>query len=667
MDAACPPADALQAFVAGDLDAEASAAVEAHIDRCAPCRTALSSLVRGELPEPHFGRYRVDTVIGGGGMGVVYRAHDPRLDRAVAIKVVNRTGDGDAQRDLLVREAQSLARLSHPHICHVYDVGRDGDEVWVAMELIDGPDLRRWAVGRPVAAVVAALIDAGRGLAAAHAAGLIHRDVKPENVLVAGDGRAVVTDFGLARVDDATQSTLAAAGRVSGTPGYLAPEQLTGAPLDARVDQFAWAVMAWELLAGERPFPVEPAARLAAIRAGVATSRRVPPALGAALQRALASAPRDRFESMDALLAALARPSPSRARWLLAIGGALAVIAGAAIIADRGPDPAPARASAVAPADAAASLPAHRVDAATAAAGPDAGAAVTLATAPVAPPTRRREPPSRPPPAPVAAPVDAAVVAPADAAAPADAGVAIAAAAPAAPRRRFDQAQAERVLATACAFPVDPRRLEAALYRRGAAVDWGPIRRHENVPGLGASGPHPMSMFEVVGARGVYRFDGDAVLRLGSFDAAVGDFAVVCPAPLPPVATVNSRRMPPHWSAPSRPIYSYARAAVVPRVATDLAALRPLHVAERDLTGLAPLPTDLDRRNLLVWARLGARTGERWAQRGWELDATDMRGREHLATGAGVWLVVADPRLEGSAATQRRVVRGVLALPSLLE
>jgi predicted Ser/Thr protein kinase len=663
-DAACPPADALLAFTAGDLGAEASAAVEGHIDRCAPCRTALSSLVRGELPKPHFGRYRIDTVIGGGGMGVVYRAHDPRLDRAVAIKVVNRTGDGDAQRDMLVREAQSLARLSHPHICHVYDVGRDGDEVWVAMELIDGADLRRWAVGRPVAAVVAALVDAARGLAAAHAAGLIHRDVKPENILVTSSGRAVVTDFGLARRDDATQSTLAAAGRVSGTPGYLAPEQLTGAPLDARVDQFAWAVTAWELLTGERPFPVEPTARLAAIRAGVATSRRVPPALGAALQRALASAPRDRFESMDALLAALTRPSPSRARRLLAIGGALAVVAGAAAItADLGPDPAPARASAAAtlPAE----LPAERVDAATAAAGPDAGAAVTLATAPIAPP-RRREPPSRPPPAPVAAVVDAAVAAPVDAAAPGDAGVAIAAA-PAAPRRRFDQAQAERILATACAFPVDPRRPEPALHRRGAAVDWGPIRRHENVPGLGPSGPHPMSMFEVVGARATYRFDGDAVQRLGSFDAAIGDVAVVCPAPLPAVATVNSRRMPPHWSAPSPPIYSYARAAVVPRVASDLATLRPLHVAERELTGLAPLPADLERRNLLVWARPGTHTGDRWTQRGWELDATDMRGREHLATGAGVWLVVADPRLEGSAATQRRVVRGVLALPSLLD
>jgi hypothetical protein len=283
---------------------------------------------------------------------------------------------------------------------------------------------------------------------------------------------------------------------------------------------------------------------------------------------------------------------------------------------------------------------------------------VTLATAPIVP--RRREP-TRP--APVATPVDAAVAAPPDAAPPIDAAVPVAAA----PRRRFDQAQAERILATACAFPVDPRRPEPALHRRGAAVDWGPIRRHENVPGLGPSGPHPMSMFEVVGARATYRFDGDAVQRLGSFDAAIGDVAVVCPAPLPAVATVNSRRMPPHWSAPSPPIYSYARAAVVPRVASDLATLRPLHVAERDLTGLAPLPADLERRNLLVWARPGTHTGDRWIQRGWELDATAMRGREHLATGAGVWLVVADPRLEGSAATQRRVVRGVLALPSLLD
>ncbi|MBL8619772.1 MAG: serine/threonine protein kinase, partial [Myxococcales bacterium] len=269
-DAGCPPADALLGFVGGALTDAAAEAIEGHIDACAACRAALSSAARGAATAGGFGRYRVETVLGAGGMGVVYRGFDPALGRPVAIKVVRGDRDDAAERARLAREARHLARLSHPHVCHVYDVGEDAADVWVAMELIDGVSLRAWAAGRGPDELIAALTAAARGLAAAHAAGLVHRDVKPENVLVARDGRVVVTDFGLARVEDGAVTSRSAPGVVSGTPAYLAPEQLTAAPVDARVDQFAWAVMAWELLAGERPFPVEPAARLAAIRAGVA-------------------------------------------------------------------------------------------------------------------------------------------------------------------------------------------------------------------------------------------------------------------------------------------------------------------------------------------------------------------------------------------------------------
>jgi serine/threonine-protein kinase len=156
-------------------------------------------------------------------------------------------------------------------------------------------------------------------------------------VLEARDGRVVVTDFGLARVEDGAVTSRSAPGVVSGTPAYMAPEQLTAASVDARVDQFAWAVLAWELLAGERPFPVEPAARLAAIRAGVAAPRALPSGLIAPLTRALASAPRDRFASMDALLAALeprlAAPSASSGRRRVLIGAAAIAIAAGALVA----------------------------------------------------------------------------------------------------------------------------------------------------------------------------------------------------------------------------------------------------------------------------------------------------------------------------------------------
>jgi serine/threonine protein kinase len=339
----CPSADRLQGLAAGGLAAAAAAELEAHIDACAACRAALSSLARGAAPGPAFGRYRLETVLGSGGMGIVYRAWDPELGRPAAIKIV-RHAEGDAAgRARLVREAQSLARLSHSHVCRVYDVGADGDEVWVAMELVDGVDLRRWAAAHPSSrALLPVLLGAAEGLAAAHEADIIHRDVKPENVLVTRDGRAVVTDFGLARVEvplDPDASTLpleprlTVTGAVAGTPAYLAPEQLAGGPIDARVDQFAWALMAWELLAGVRPFPVVPGARLEAIRAGVTPPAAIPRHVAAVLARAMSAAPRDRYPAMRHLIDALRAPRRTRrdrrplGPWAVAaIAAALAVV-----------------------------------------------------------------------------------------------------------------------------------------------------------------------------------------------------------------------------------------------------------------------------------------------------------------------------------------------------
>lgn len=320
---ACPSADQLLDFTAGSLAADASLAVEAHIDACGGCREALSCLARGTAPSASFGRYQLETVLGSGGMGIVYRGWDPQLARAVAIKVVRQISD-DASRARLVREAQSLGRLSHAHVCRVYDVGSDGDEVWVAMELIDGVNLRHWAALHPSRReLLPILLGAAEGLAAAHAADVIHRDVKPENVLVTRDDRPVVTDFGLARVDDPIDlagSTLTMVpkltitGAIAGTPAYLAPEQLAGDPIDATVDQFAWAVMAWELLTGIRPFPVDADARLDAIRGGVRPIVALPRHLAAVLSRALSAAPRDRFPSMRALIDALRAPRTTRRR-----------------------------------------------------------------------------------------------------------------------------------------------------------------------------------------------------------------------------------------------------------------------------------------------------------------------------------------------------------------
>ncbi|HEY6174361.1 MAG TPA: serine/threonine-protein kinase, partial [Kofleriaceae bacterium] len=194
------------------------------------------------------GRYRIDDVIGAGGRGIVLAARDPELARSIALKVLRRD-DAVSQSELLI-EGQAMARLRHPNVVSVYDVGVASDRVFIAMELVVGVTLRAWqSRARPWRAVVETYLAAGRGLAAAHAAAVVHADFKPDNVLVGEDGSVRVADFGLASVVRASGR-----GRIVGTPAYMAPEQHAGAAVGPEADQFAFATALWEALAGSRPF-----------------------------------------------------------------------------------------------------------------------------------------------------------------------------------------------------------------------------------------------------------------------------------------------------------------------------------------------------------------------------------------------------------------------------
>ena len=309
------------------------------------------------------GRYLLLHEIGHGAMGVVYAAYDPELDRKIAIKVIDsrKAGGGRAsigERSLL-REAQAIAKLQHPNVIHVYDAGVAEDGVFVAMELVDGVTLGDWVQPETtVAQITAAFVQAGRGLAAAHAAGLVHRDFKPDNVLVDRQGRARVLDFGLARrpddelapgdavttakdvaLADSRESTselqrLTRTGGIAGTPAYMSPEQFHGRGVDARSDQFAFCVALLEALDGVRPFAADDLPQLIYVvsrgqmREPPAQSR-TPSWMRAILVRGLAPKPEDRWPSMDELLAALERDPARRQRGLIAGGLALAAVFGA--------------------------------------------------------------------------------------------------------------------------------------------------------------------------------------------------------------------------------------------------------------------------------------------------------------------------------------------------
>ena len=317
----------------------------------------------GAMP-PRVGRYQLCEELGAGAMGVVYRARDPRLDRAIAIKLVRDGGAGPGGSARLLREAQAMARLRHPNVVPIFDVGPAGGAVFLAMPLLEGGTLRSWLGDRPrsVDAILDRFVAAGRGLAAAHGAGLVHRDFKPDNVLLDADGEVHVGDFCLARLardepgpvepmDELAADELTRTGAVVGTPPYMAPEQLRGLPIDARADQFSFCVALWEAIHGERPFPspkrgVEQPllARLAAIASGPVMPAPGPgrPAwIAELLARGLASDPDRRWPSLQALLDAIAAHRTAR-RWprrLAAGGSALGLVAVIAAFAWPAPVP----------------------------------------------------------------------------------------------------------------------------------------------------------------------------------------------------------------------------------------------------------------------------------------------------------------------------------------
>ena len=313
---------------------------------------------RAAGPEPALergatiGRYLILERLGSGGMGVVFLAYDPELDRKLALKLLHTGPAAHAEvgRVRLLREAQAMAKLTHPNVVAVHDVGTFAGQVFVAMDFVRGQTLGGWLAARklPWREVVRLFLQAGAGLAAAHAVGLVHRDFKPDNVLVGDDGRVCVTDFGLARVatevtadepqtpggraDSALHVALTQAGAVMGTPAYMAPEQYHGDLADARTDQFAFCIALWEALHGERPFAGDTLLELAeAVTQGALRSpgrAAVPSWLRRALRRGLAVDPAARWPTMTALLAELARDRwRSRGRWLAGIV-AVAVLGG---------------------------------------------------------------------------------------------------------------------------------------------------------------------------------------------------------------------------------------------------------------------------------------------------------------------------------------------------
>ena len=295
----------------------------------APTRQmAQSQRVLPEAAIEQIGRYRVLDRLGTGGMGVVYSAYDPELDRTVAIKLIY--GDSDARRlhrsqELLRREAQALAKLAHPNIVAIHDVGVHAGQVFVAMEFVAGRTMRQWWEEHDPdwQEVLAAMVQAGHGIIAAHAAGLVHRDIKPDNLLIGDDGRVRVADFGIARhaplAAELTPhsyggardlATIGDRGAMIGTPAYMPPEQHDGGEVGPHSDQFSFCVTLWEGLHGQRPFVGELSQLPDIIRTGAPTRPEGAPELPAwlahAVRRGLAPRYQDRWPSMQALLDVLA-------------------------------------------------------------------------------------------------------------------------------------------------------------------------------------------------------------------------------------------------------------------------------------------------------------------------------------------------------------------------
>lgn len=353
-------ADILAQRSAGDLDS----GVEKE-----QMFASLHSSLFGQAPKVRLGRFELGARLGAGAMGVVFEAHDPELDRKVALKVLRSSDLQDSRVERFKVEARALAKLRHPNVVTVYEVGSDGDESFIVMDLLQGGTLRAWLKeSRPWREVVRMFLAAGEGLRAAHAAGLVHRDFKPDNVLIEA-GQPRVVDFGLAAAaDDPHETTLreladssvvvdrcTRTGAFVGTPAYMAPEQYRGQATPA-ADQYAFCVALFEALDGRRPYASAESDGLAGLLAPrpplpTTVPAGVPRWLRRVLARGLAEDPADRWPSMDALLNALRRAEGQGGRRWVVAGGFVLVVAGAAALGTRwnagAPDPCAGAADAV--------------------------------------------------------------------------------------------------------------------------------------------------------------------------------------------------------------------------------------------------------------------------------------------------------------------------------
>lgn len=355
----CPAADTIVAFAEGLLTPDALASIESHAVTCAHCQDLLAAAVAAEghrdiqdlaviagvgersasitpgsavqllATGQQVGRYTILSRVGSGGMGEVYAAYDPKLDRRVAIKLLHRNASlaPDRAQARLMREAQSMARVSHSNVVAVHDVGWFEGRVYVAMDYVDGTTMTEW-LGEPSRTreeILTIFVAAAQGLAAAHAAGLVHRDFKPANVMISVEGRVRVTDFGLARsmTNASAEATgdagkqqepkdyrLTQTGELLGTPLFMAPEQFAGARTDARTDQFGFCVALYRALYGVPPFSGDTVKSLmqnvlaGRVEPGPPNST-VPAQLRHTLLRGLAVDPAARWPTMAELVAAL--------------------------------------------------------------------------------------------------------------------------------------------------------------------------------------------------------------------------------------------------------------------------------------------------------------------------------------------------------------------------
>ncbi len=291
MKTACPTDDEWLGFAQGQLASGRAVQLQEHLSTCEVCSGSVAEAARALVgtgaglsgepdgapamftlpPGAKLGRYSILELLGHGAMGTVYAAYDPDLDRRVALKVLRQdrlvpAGQAEMQQRLL-REAQAMARLRHPNVLAIHDAGSFAGGFFLAMDLVAGGTLRGWLQrsSRSPAEVLEVFCQAGEGLAAAHRAGVIHRDFKADNVLVDEAGHASVSDFGVARfagelpsgepARSAAPLSLTLSGAMVGTPAYMSPEQLRGKPADARSDIFAFSVALYEALYGAHPFP----------------------------------------------------------------------------------------------------------------------------------------------------------------------------------------------------------------------------------------------------------------------------------------------------------------------------------------------------------------------------------------------------------------------------